>query len=182
MNLIKEKQKKYKVVKEERLLTECCRECINKDLLHDEIVNINKPDILNNLLPVCTKCNKPFSKATIIKVISEDELIKRCNMICCYCGIKSQKNISNCVYHSTCDACKNNKGTECKICKTFEYKYLGVNCCNCEETTDLMLTQALVCSHRICKSCYKGKGIITCKICNQERTALHVRVKLIIDM
>ena len=118
------------------------------------------------MLPPCPQCEKCLSKKAITKNISDKVLHEKCNEICCYCGKSTVLSQANCSYHSACENCKNIPGIECKICKLFDFKYLGIKCCNCESIVDLKITTTLSCMHNICKNCLNHASPVTCHDCN----------------
>jgi len=175
---------KIKIIQEELqkrenvIMTKCCEVKMAKELIKSEIINLNRIDIINNLSPVCSQCYKPLSASTLTQIISPIEFHTRCLQICCYCGSKEPTQQSNCAYHLTCNKCKDSKGSECKICNVFRFKYLGAKCCNCEVVYDLPLTHSLVCGHSICNNCPKG----VCNLCTEECSSLPVILNIHLDV
>eukprot|EP00826_Nyctotherus_ovalis_P023655 TRINITY_DN1819_c0_g4_i1.p1 TRINITY_DN1819_c0_g4~~TRINITY_DN1819_c0_g4_i1.p1 ORF type:complete len:474 (-),score=76.00 TRINITY_DN1819_c0_g4_i1:278-1636(-) len=175
-------RKKIKVLQKEAVLrssdnfivTECCKVSMHKDLIKNEIINLNRIDIINNLAPVCSKCYKPLSKSVLTQAITAEEFKERCSRICCYCGSKETASSSNCAYHFVCSKCKSRPGSECGICKVFSFRRIEIQCCNCNSLVDLPLTRPLICGHSICHGCYDGSGNVVCNLCVQERISLHV--------
>jgi len=110
----------------------------------------------------------------IKKCFNEEDFRNKCQEMCCYCLKEKPKYQSNCLYHSTCSDCENEKAINCKICKTFVFKRLKTTCCNCEKEFDLFNISSLDCTDTICKGCLKERESVECKLCSEERKVLSV--------
>eukprot|EP01022_Parablepharisma_sp_SALTPOND_P005495 TRINITY_DN122659_c0_g1_i1.p1 TRINITY_DN122659_c0_g1~~TRINITY_DN122659_c0_g1_i1.p1 ORF type:complete len:1355 (+),score=253.51 TRINITY_DN122659_c0_g1_i1:76-4140(+) len=171
----------------------CCKKYSNKEalrkmILDNTIIIKSKNRFLLFTLTIelttvnSPVCNCSLSKETIRKCLSEEEFKKKCLEICCHCHKKFSDKYkpckSMCGYHKACEDCQGKKGSSCNICQIFEFTPLSTSCCYCNKVVDLPKTDALDCTHRICKICSKNFKEYKCNLCDSMRKMLLVTMAI----